>query len=125
MVILENSLSPINTTSQTINQFETELVYGTGSFNNPLDIYLSGHKTYANFKYGEKTNPDISGIIKNIDLLNNREGIKLPDLNPAIKEFNKELLNDITLEMDVNAISVQLKFNEYNINALNNYYKNL
>lgn len=125
MVILENSLSPINTTSQTINQFETELVYGTGSFNNPLDIYLSGHKTYTNFKYGEKANPDISGIIKNIDLLNNREGIKLPDLNPAIREFNKELLNDITLEMDVNAISVQLKFNEYNINALNNYYKNL
>lgn len=125
MVILQNPLNILQTTSQTINQYQSNFLSNTGSFNNPLDLYLAGHRTYSDIPYEEKINPDISGIIKNINLLQNDIIDKPPSKNLSIYKLKKELLNDITLESNINALSIQLKTNTYTIKVLNNYYKNL
>ena len=59
---------------------QQSLESGSGPYANPLDIYSPGHKKYTDYIYGEKTQPDISGIVTNINLL--KEGSVLKVLHP-------------------------------------------
>lgn len=126
MVILDNPLVDTNTESQTINAFQTNGVAGIGPYNNPLDIYLPGHRTYLDIPFGENSKAGISGIVKNINLL--KEGYDLKVLPPeeTIRIFDPILTEDFIIDNNNNGLSVNLKFGSYNvITAKENIFKNL
>lgn len=125
MVILDGPLNETNTESITTNAYQSNGMSGTGPYNNPLDIYLPGHRTYLDIPFGENSKADISGIIKNINLL--KEGSELKILQPedAIRIFDPVLQEDYVLEAIYNGLSVDLRFGGYNIITNENTFKNL
>ena len=125
MVILDQSLADTNLESATINAYETNVVSGTGPYSNPYDIYLPGHQTYLDIPYGEKTKPDISGIVKNIDLLKQGSDLQISSAQDSIREFKSNLLEDFILPNEYNGISVNLRFNGFNVITDENAFKNL
>ena len=125
MVILDKPLADTNLESASINAYETNIISGTGPFSNPNDIYLPGHRTYLDIPFGENNQPDISGIVKNINLLKYGSDLKISKAEDAIREFKPNLVEDYILPNEYNGISVNLKFNGFNVETDTNTFKNL
>lgn len=116
MILYNNGpLVDTATESQTSNAYQTNILTGTGPYANPNDIYLPGHRTYLDIPFGENTRPDISGIIKNIDVLKEGSTLKILQPEDAIRVFDPFLTENYILDKEYNGISVNLNFGGYNV----------
>ena len=106
------------------NIVQTTLVSGSGPYHNPLDIYSPGHKIYSTNIYGEKKQPDISGIVQNIDTLKVGSELKLLQPEDAIRVFDPILLEDYVIPEDMSGLSVNLRFGSSNVITGTNKFKN-
>lgn len=103
---------------------QQNLVSGSGPYHNPNDIYSPGHKMYTDYIYGEKSAPDISGIVTNINLLKEGSVLKVMHPEDTIRIFDPVLLADYVLPEDCSGMSVNLRFSSYNIITTTNEFKN-
>lgn len=102
-------------------EFQSHLLSGVGPYNDPLSIYSKGHKTYSkNLITGL---PDISGIVENIDIINNGSNTNLQQ--DQVKLFKQVITEDITIPIDRSGLSVNLKFTSFNVETQGNVFKNL
>ena len=102
----------------------SNLVSGNNIYHNPLEIYNPGHKKYLDYVYGEKTIPDISGIVTNINTLSSNGDLKILQPDDTIRLFNPELTEDFTLQSEHSGLSVNLKFGNFNVVTTSNTFKN-
>ena len=103
---------------------DSHLISGSGPYNNPLELYNPGHQHYTDYIYGQKTQPDISGIIKNIDTLAEGNVMKILQPEDAIRVFDPDLIKDIIIEPEYSGLSVNLKFGNFNVITTDNTFKN-
>ena len=102
-------------------EFQSHLISGVGPYSDPLSIYSAGHKTYSsNLISGT---PDISGVVENINLLNN--DIKNPSGFEQIKLFKQNIIEDQVIPGNLSGLSIDLKFTSFNIETEENVYLNL
>lgn len=106
------------------NVVQTTLISGSGPYHNPLEIYSPGHKIYSTNIYGEKKQPDISGIVQNIDILKAGSELKLLQPEDAIRVFDPILLEDYVIPEDMSGLSVNLRFGSSNVITGTNKFKN-
>ena len=104
--------------------YQSTLISGSGPYNNPLDIYSPGHKIYSKHIYGEKTQPDISGIVQNIELLKSGNDLKILQPEDSIRIFDPILLEDYIIPDDMSGLSVNLRFGSSNVITGTNQFKN-
>lgn len=118
------SINSTNSNDSNLLDLKEALVSGTDTFSKPTEIYNPGHQQYLNYIYGEKTQPDVSGIVSNINLLREGNTLEIVENGDIVRCFNPSLNSDYNIPEDCSGISINLKFGKFNVITTDNLFKN-